>query len=132
MEASGEPVQPEEVSREREAWKRRPFARSLDLIAAQYGWTDDQILDLTMQRMAQIRQVIWERQAEDRRKELSVREVELRTLASYIAASAGNKAGMEAAKRITLQPPETDASGKPRPKALKYIPYGRAKRMFGG
>lgn len=112
--------------REREAWKRRPFARTFDLIASEYGWDDDRILDLTMQRTAQIREVIWERQEEDRRRDLTVREVELKTLASYIAASAGNEAGMKSAQQITLLAPEEGEE-----KQLNMIPFADAQRWFG-
>lgn len=99
----------------------------MDLIAEQYGWTDDQILDLTMQRMSQIRSVIWERQKEDRNKELSVREYELQTLAAYVAASAGNKKGLDNVSKISLVPSEVEKK-----KPLKYVPFNQAKRWFPG
>lgn len=105
------------------AWRRRPFARTFDLIASSYGWTDDQILDLTMARLRQVREVIWERQAEDWRRDLTVREVELRTLASFIAGAAGNRAGVREAAAIRLLPDE--------PRPVKPIPYESAVRWFG-
>lgn len=136
MESRGGAVrEAEEVDRERAAWKARPFARTFDLIAAEYGWTDDQILDLTMQRMAQIRSVIWERQDEEHRKMLSVKEVELRTLASYIAASAGNEKGVKSAAQITLVPPEKAPSGKSGPKKIdpdRLPSTAMVTRMFSG
>ena len=82
-----------------------------------------------MSRMRQIREVIWERQAEDRRRDLSVREVELRTLASFIAGSAGNKKGVNEAAKIRLLPPDDDpvvSASEPKP-----IPYELAQRWFG-
>lgn len=115
------------VSREAAAWRRRPFARTFDLIASQYGWTDEEILDLTMARMRQVREVIWERQAEDRRNDLTVREIELRTLAGYIAGAAGDKQGVKNAAKIRLVPPDPAA-----PRQIRPIPFERAQRLFGG
>lgn len=127
MEPSGAAVQQEDdVDHVSQSWKERPFARSFDLIAGEYGWTDDQILDLTLGRMRQIREVIWERQEQDRRRELRVREIELQTLASYIAASGGSKEGVRSASKIRLVPP---LAGE---KDVKMIPYEKARRMFGG
>lgn len=82
-----------------------------------------------MQRMNQIREVIWERQGEDRRRDLSVREVELKTLASYIAGSAGHKQGVKSAERIRLLPDEPSQPGQVPER--KMIPYGAAKAWFG-
>lgn len=111
------------------AWKQRPFARTFDLLSSQYGWTDDQILDLTMARMRQAREVIWERQAEENRRDLSVREIELRTLASYIAGAAGHKQGVKDAGKIRLLPAEVDPdTGK---KVTRPIPYSKAVAWFG-
>lgn len=128
MEPGGQSVQPkpEEVDRVRQSWEDRPFARTFDLIAGEYGWTDEQILNLTLGRMRQIREIIWERTDQDRRRELRVREVELQTLASYIAGAGGNKEGVKSAQRIRLVPPE------PGEKVVKMIPYEKARRLFGG
>jgi hypothetical protein len=93
-----------------EAWRRRPYARTFDLISAEYGWTDDQILDLTIARLRQIRDVILERQGEDRRADLTVREVELRTTTQFIAAAAGSKQLVSQADKVRLLPPPTDAT----------------------
>lgn len=102
----------------------RPFARSFDLISSAYGWTDDQVLDLTMARMRQIREVIWERQAEESRRDLSVREVELRIMASYMAQS---EDALASAREIRLLPPD-DATPTEKP----MIGFEQAKAMFSG
>lgn len=83
-------------------WLRRPFARTFDLLSSEYGWTDSQILDLTLQRMRQCREVALERIDEERRRELRVREMEVRHLASMVAGAAGWKQGVSAARRIQL------------------------------
>lgn len=110
----------------RAAWLRRPFARTFDLIASQYGWTDDQILDLTMERVAQVRDVIRERMAEEKRQDLQVRETELRILAGHVHAAAGNKKGMKSADKIRLQPADDHAE-----QDQRMIPFEQAKRWFG-
>lgn len=102
----------------------RPFARTFDLISSAYGWTDDQVLDLTMSRIRQTREVIWERQAETRSRDLSVREVELRTLASFMAQSEEAQA---VAAQIRLLPPEESG-----PTERPMIPFADAQRMMSG
>lgn len=124
MGSPGESVQSEEdnwiAEKERDAWTARPFARTFDLIAKNYGWTDDQILDLTLVRMRQIREVIFEREAETRRQSLSDKETELRILASYTARS--NEA-LKSAQRIALLA---------RPKDKPVLPdFDRAMSLFG-
>lgn len=129
MEQGGSALQQaddQEVEHVRQSWAERPFARTFDLISGEYGWTDDQILDLTLARMRQIREIIWERTEQERRSELRVREVELRTLASYIAASGGSKDGVKSAQRIRLVAP---LEGE---KDVQMIPYEKAVRLFGG
>jgi hypothetical protein len=66
------------------------------------------VLDLTLRRMRQIRDVILERQDEDRRASLSVRENELRTTAQFIAATTGSKRLMAEAGRVRLLTPLRD------------------------
>lgn len=95
-----EGVQQAEASKS--GWVRRPFARTFDLLSSQYGWTDDQILDLTLGRMRQARDVALERLDEDWKQDLRVREQELRWICGTVAASMGNKKGVKAAARIEL------------------------------
>lgn len=126
MDAPGELVRLDWIARrEVEAWQRRPFARTFDLISSEYGWSDDQILDLTMARMRQVREVIMERQGEARRQALADKQNELQILASFIASSAGHKDGVAAAKKISLL-------AEPEAKAAQPIPYSTARRWFGG
>lgn len=107
------------------AWAARPFARTFDLISAEYGWTDDQILDLPLVRMRQIREVIFERRAHDRRQALLDKETEVRTLAQYVAATAqhdGAQQMIDSASQIQFVR---------RPKRLREIPMAMARKMFG-
>lgn len=124
MEA-GRPAVPAEeedwvVTAEADAWAARPFARSFDLISHNYGWTDEQILDLTLMRMRQIRDVIWERATEMRRTALREKEAELRILASFMAQS--EKAGKAAQKITLLKRPKS---------APKVVSTERAVSLFG-
>lgn len=110
----------------RTAWSRRPYARTFDLIAAEYGWTHDTILDMPLCTFRQTRDVIFERRSEERRERLRDKEVELRVLASRIAASAGDKDGVAAAQAITLLSRPEDA-----PRKVKYMKPEQARRFFG-
>lgn len=125
MEAHRGSVQPEDddwvAELERRGWAGRPFARTFDLIAQEYGWTDGQILDLTLSRMKQIRSVIWERRAEERRLTLRDKEAELRTLASFMAQT---RDAARAAQRIRLLK---------RPKGAPSMPdTDTVLQLFGG
>ena len=91
-----------------EAWAARPFARTFDLISSEYGWTDQTILDLTLGRFRQIRDVLFERRAEDRRDRLRDKEVEVRTLAMF---SARSPEAQKRAREITLLEPPAGADG---------------------
>jgi len=81
---------------------RRPFARTFDLISSEYGWTDDQILDVTLGRLRQIRDVLFERRAEERDQQIDLVEAQTRQLAASIFSAAGSRKGADAASRITL------------------------------
>lgn len=120
------------VDREGEAWARRPFARTFDLLASQYGWTDEEILDLTMSRMRQAREIIWEREAEERRRDLTVRETELRTLTSFIAGAAGWKAGQKSAAKIRLLPSEKPKGVVDSATGLRMVPAEMVGSLFDG
>jgi hypothetical protein len=123
VHAADDPVE----DREQQNWERRPFARTFDLISAEYGWTDEQILDLTMERIAQVREVIWERRRIERHRDLVAREVELKTLASFIAAGP-SKGGVKAAQKIRLRPDMHDEDGR----VLRPLPKtSDVMRMLG-
>lgn len=121
----------EQVAAERRSWGARPYARTFDLISSAYGWTDEQILNLTMARLRQVRDVIWERQGLDRRAELKVREIELRTTAHFIAAAAGWNDGVRSAAKVTLVPPLPGPDGKTR-RRLRPIPLRMATGIGRG
>lgn len=92
------------------AWRTRPFARTFDLLASEYGWTDETVLDLTLGRLRQCREIVFERQAEERRRDLSVREVELRILAQFMAQS---PEAAKDAQRIELLDRPKDLTAEP-------------------
>lgn len=127
-EGSSDPVE----DREQRAWEQRPFARTFDLIAEQYGWTDDQILDLTMERIAQVREVIWERKRIERHRDLVVREAELRILTQFIAAGQ-QKDPAKAAASVRLRPDEVDPDTGQKAIDPSTLPStASVMRMFGG
>ena len=102
-----------------DAWAERPFARTFDLISSQYGWTDSTILDLTIGRFRQIRDILFQRQAEEQRRHLRTEETVLRIQAQYMARSA---AAQREARKITL----LEA-----PKRVVPIPASKVGSLFG-
>lgn len=81
------------------------------------------IMDLTVGRLVQVRDVILTRRRYRHRREIMLEEMKIRTLTSHMAANAGNKAGMAAAERITFLPGE---------RANEPVSMERAARVFGG
>jgi hypothetical protein len=59
--------------------------------------------------MKQIRDVVWERQVEANRRDLALRETELRILAQFVAGAAGWESGVKEAMRLKLIDDEGNA-----------------------
>lgn len=85
-------------------WQLRPWARTFDLISSEYGWTDGQILELTLARLRQIRDVINVRRQEQLDQRLTYKEIEVRAITSAIHAAAGNRRGVSAAAAFSMRP----------------------------
>ncbi|AMM44295.1 tail assembly chaperone [Arthrobacter phage Kitkat] len=84
-------------------WQLRPWARTLDLISSEYGWTDGQILDeLSLARVRQIRDVIHVRRQEILERDLMYKEIEVRAITGAIHSAAGNKRGAAAAQKFSF------------------------------
>lgn len=62
------------------------------------------ILNLTLGRFRQVRDVLFERQAEERRRHLQLEEIKLRTLAGFMARS--EKAARLAREIVLVEPPQ--------------------------
>lgn len=99
-EASGEGV--------RDRHWLRPWAATFDLISSEYGWSDERILDLTLGRMRQIREVIMSRRDADWRRQVHLEEAKLRHLVAATMAAANNRKGAAQAGEITLIEPTED------------------------
>lgn len=78
----------------------RPFARTLDLISSEYGWSDSQILGMSLERIFQVRDVIVERRSEEREQMLMLEEAKLQNMVGAIYAAAGSKQGVQLAQSI--------------------------------
>ena len=91
VDEGGDAVRGQEAS----GWSRRPFARTLDLISSEYGWSDDRILDLTLERLRQVRDVILERLAEQQRQAADLVERQTVAIMQAVHAAAGNSKGVE-------------------------------------
>lgn len=93
---------PEGVSEADTHWLRHPFGRLFDLLSAQYGWTDDQLLDLTLARLRHARDMVTARLAEERNWQIDIAEQVTRTLVAHIRSAAGDKDAGRAASRVQL------------------------------
>lgn len=60
-----------------------------------------------MSRIRQVRDVIWERQKDERRQRLRVEEMKVQAIIGAVHAAAGNKRGVAGARRFRLLPRES-------------------------
>lgn len=72
------------------------------MISSEYGWTDGQILDLTLARLRQIRDVIQKKHQELLKERLTYKEIEVRALLGAIHSAAGNKKGAAASQKFSF------------------------------
>jgi hypothetical protein len=61
------------------------YSRAFDQISAEYGWTDEMILDITVRRLRQILETIKERHRVRKLERDMVTEWQTKTLAGFIA-----------------------------------------------
>lgn len=100
----------------------RPFARLFDLISKEYGWTDDDILDLTVGRLVQIRDVVRERLSEQADEMADRVERQTNALMQQMAAVMGGDPGKLKYWRMYPKPK----------KGTENLPdYSRVSKMFG-
>jgi hypothetical protein len=60
-----------------------------DLVSAEYGWRDEEILEVPLCRLRQIADTIRRRQERDRHERLIVAEWQARSVSSFVASAAG-------------------------------------------
>lgn len=84
------------------SWLRHPFGRTFDLLSSEYGWTDEQILNLTLSRMRLAREMCFQRIRERQDRELDIAEQMTRVLVAHIRSAAGDKKASKVAARLTL------------------------------
>jgi hypothetical protein len=87
-------------------WDRHPWSRTFDLISGAYGWTDDQILDLTPLRLHRIAQAIMLREESDFRRLARLQAAATRAVVAAVHGAAGNKKGVKSAEKVELLAPE--------------------------
>lgn len=91
---------------------------------AEYGgYTDETLLNVTLGRLHQMREVILLRRRDEHEADLLVRETGLRAVMSTIMASVGSKKGAKEAARFKLFE---------RRKVKKLASYEQIVGMFGG
>ena len=64
------------------------LARSFDLISAEYGWSDNALLDLSLSRIRQITIAIMQRHAAEHFRQRRLLNWQTQTLATYVAGAA--------------------------------------------
>lgn len=111
----------EGLREDQEHWLTHPFASTFDLILSEYaGYTDQSLLQVTLTRLRQMREIIFRRRREELHRELEIRENELRTICQFIAAAQGQKKLAKQAAGLKLYR---------RPRAMPSTE--RVERMFG-
>lgn len=76
------------------------------MISAAYGWTDDQILDLTPVRLHRIARAIQLREEAEFRRTARLQSSATRAVVAAVHASVGNKKGVASAEKVELLAPE--------------------------
>lgn len=87
------------------------------------GYTDETLLNVTLGRLHQMREVILQRRRDEHEADLLVRETGLRAVMSTIMASVGSKKGAKEAARFKLFE---------RRRVKKLASYEQIVGMFGG
>lgn len=87
------------------------------------GYTDETLLNVTLGRLHQMREVILLRRRDEHEADLLVRETGLRAVMSTIMASVGSKKGAKEAARFKLFE---------RRRVKKLASYEQIVGMFGG
>lgn len=114
-------------------WVTRPWSATFDLISSAYGWTDDQILNLPLSRIWQIRDVLMERLMEEREQVNARATAVTRQLVLHIRLAAGDKSAAKAANAVKLfEDPEKANAGRGQREMNTELAPGFAERLGGG
>jgi hypothetical protein len=114
-------------------WVTRPWAATFDLISAAYGWTDGQILDLTLSRIWQVREVLIERLGEEREQTNARATAVTRQLVLHIRLAAGDRKAAKAANAVKLfEDPEDSTAGRGQREMNTELAPVFAERLGGG
>lgn len=96
------------------------FATAFDLVSSEYGWSDEQILDLPLIRLRQITAAISRRKYMRQREENTRVSWQTRALAQYIAGGymvEGENTAVQSASQLAFDDIEAAALGDTRGKA---------------
>jgi len=106
-------------------WAEHRLAAAFDLISSEYGWTDDQILDLTLSRLWLVQEMILDRKREEQMWQATMLEQHAKaTLGGMVALTWDRKAAR------SLQKYAQKLQFVKRPKELPS--FEQVKRLFGG
>jgi hypothetical protein len=101
-----------------------------DLLQKEYGWTDDQILDLTLGRLKVALRVITDRRSEEQRARLLLAEAHARAIIGALPGLAwtrkASKSIADLAKSLSFIPKD-ERPAKPLPSAEKLEGMFRAR-----
>lgn len=89
------------------------FSRAFDLIASEYGWSDESLQDLTLARIRQCVAAITERKTLEERKQKDLVRWQTRNICFFISNTLMIKEGAEntlaaLAQELTFRPKKTD------------------------
>jgi hypothetical protein len=78
------------------------WARTFDLVSAEYGWSMDQFLDLTLPQVLRCRKSIFSRRRADHERQASLLEAAVKHVVANVHAAAGSKHGSDAAGKVNF------------------------------
>lgn len=105
-----------------------------DLLSAEYGWTDGQILDLTLPRLWLARDAVFARRRADQRRQAELVELQTRHIAQAVLAAAGDKKADKHASQISFFGDDDGPrqSSKPRPAPVRQVVAGAGRPLLDG
>jgi len=83
-----------------ERWVVYPLGSVFDLIQSEYGWSDDQILDLTLPRLRMVVEVIDSRLREERRTDLMKLELQTKAILAGLGVAAQSKGQLSYLRKL--------------------------------
>jgi len=112
--------------------EEEPWANVFHSIQESYGWTDEMIMNLTLDRILQISRAIGRQKIKNLKLDLKVKEVEVRTICRFIACTAYPSKKGENIKRLLKEVEKIKFSmDDEKPKEPELGSYEQLQQVFG-